>query len=173
MITKKKGIELNQSFGAVLVVVLVAVLVIIAIFLFSILGDTFSGNSEVIINESIVASNLTLTTLSGAASCSFQSDVAGGDVYNGTLGVLLATGNYTIASNGTFILSGSEFDTDTLLVSYNFTDGGAACNATDSMITQFATYPALIGLVGTIVFLGLVIGILVVSFVFGGKKERP
>ena len=52
-----------------------------------------------------------------------------------------------------------------------FTDNSAADNATDSMITQFATYPALVGLVGTIVFLGLVIGVLVASFVFGGRRS--
>ena len=89
-VTTKKGIQLNQAFGAVLAVVLIAVLVIIAIFLFDALGDSF-------------------------------------------------------------------------------TDDTAAANATDEMITQFANYPALIGLVGTIVFLGLVIGVLVASFVFGGR----
>ena len=52
----------------------------------------------------------------------------------------------------------------------SFTDGTSAANATDDMITQFATYPALVGLVGTIIFLGLVIGVLVASFVFGGRR---
>ncbi len=93
MVTQKKGIALNQAFGAVLAVVLIAVLVIIAIFLFDALGDSFTADS-------------------------------------------------------------------------------AASNATDEMITQFGNYPALIGLVGTIVFLGLVIGVLVASFVFGGKGSR-
>ena len=87
---KKKGIQLNQAFGAVLAVVLIAVLVIIAIFLFEALGESFTADT-------------------------------------------------------------------------------ASANATDDMITQFATYPALVGLVGTIVFLGLVIGVLVGSFVFGGR----
>ena len=93
MITQKKGIQLNQAFGAVLAVVLVAVLVIIAIFLFESLDSSF-------------------TALSGAA------------------------------------------------------------NATDEMIAQFGTYPALVGLVGTIIFLGLVIGVLVASFIFGGRGSR-
>lgn len=53
----------------------------------------------------------------------------------------------------------------------SFTAESAADNATDAMITQFATYPALVGLVGTIVFLGLVIGVLVASFVFGGRRS--
>ena len=84
----KKGIALNQSFGAVLALVLVAVLVIVAIFLFVNLSTTFTVDS-------------------------------------------------------------AEF------------------NATQTMITQFGTYPTLVGLVGTIIFLGLVIGVLVGSFAFG------
>jgi hypothetical protein len=87
----KKGIMLNQAFGAVLTLVLVAVMVIIAIYLFQTLGT-------------------------------------------------------------------------------NFTAGSAATNATNTMITQFGNYPALVGLVGTIIFLALVIGVLVASFVFSGKR---
>jgi len=86
----KKGIALNQAFGAVLTLVLVGVLVIIGIFIFVNLGNTF-------------------------------------------------------------------------------TPGTSESNATNTMITQFGTYPVLVGLVGTIIFLGLVIGVLVASFVFGGK----
>lgn len=51
-----------------------------------------------------------------------------------------------------------------------FTTGTAEANATETMITQFGTYPTLVGLVGTIVFLGLVIGVLVASFVFSGRR---
>ena len=90
LISPKKGIPLNQAFGAVLMLVLIGVLVIIAIFLFVNLGATFTDNS-------------------------------------------------------------------------------AEKNATNVMITQFGNYPVLVGLVGTIIFLGLVIGVLVASFVFGGK----
>lgn len=89
----KKGLQLNQAFGAVLAVVLIGVLVIVAIFLFVTLGATFTA-------------------------------------------------------------------------------GTAESNATNTMITQFGTFPALVGLVGTIVFLGLVIGVLVASFVFGGRGSR-
>ena len=52
----------------------------------------------------------------------------------------------------------------------SFTANSAADNATDVMINQFATFPALVGLVGTIIFLSLVIGVLVASFAFGGRK---
>ena len=54
----------------------------------------------------------------------------------------------------------------------SFTVNTSASNATNDMIDQFGTYPALVGLVGTIVFLGLVIGVLVASFVFGGRGGR-
>jgi hypothetical protein len=53
----------------------------------------------------------------------------------------------------------------------SFTANSAAANATNTMITQFGAYPALVGLVGTIIFLGIVIGVLVASFVFGGKGK--
>lgn len=52
----------------------------------------------------------------------------------------------------------------------NCTDS-AACNATQTMITQFGTFPSLVGLVGTIIFLGIVIGVLVGSFAFGGPSK--
>lgn len=173
MIKNKKGIELNQGFGAVLVVVIIAVLVIIGIFLFNVLGDTFVNTSQSITNESVTANNLTNVSLAGAAACNFQSDVIGGTVLNSSNGITVAAGNYTISANGNMILDDVEFNNTALLVSYTYTDGGSACTATDEMITQFGTYPALIGLVGTIIFLGLIIGILVVSFVFGGKKDQP
>jgi hypothetical protein len=51
-----------------------------------------------------------------------------------------------------------------------FTAGSAAQNATNTMITQFGNYPTLVGLVGTIIFLALVIGVLVSAFAFGGRK---
>ena len=51
----------------------------------------------------------------------------------------------------------------------SFTANSAAANATTAMTTQFGTYPALVGLVGTIIFLALVIGVLVASFAFGRK----
>ena len=87
----KKGIMLNQAFGAVLTLVLVAVLVIVAIYLFTNLSSTFTA-------------------------------------------------------------------------------GTAEANATNIMITQFGNYPTLVGLVGTIIFLGVVIGVLISSFAFGGRK---
>jgi len=93
LIRPKKGIALNQAFGAVLTLVLLGVLVIVAIFLFVNLGNTFTANT-------------------------------------------------------------------------------AEANATTTMIAQFGTYPVLVGLVGTIIFLGLVIGVLVSSFVFGGRGGR-
>ena len=165
----KKGIQLNQAFGAVLAVVLVAVLVIIAIFLFDTLGDGFTINSVSISNETAVANQVTNISLDGASSCNFQSNIVGGEVYNGTAGDLVAAGNYTIASNGNMILDAATYDGESLLVSYIYSSGGDACTASQNMVTQFATYPALVGLVGTIVFLGLVIGVLVGSFVFGGR----
>ena len=51
-----------------------------------------------------------------------------------------------------------------------FTANSAAANASSSMVTQFAGYVVLVGLVGTIVFLGVVIGVLISSFAAGGSR---
>ena len=55
-------------------------------------------------------------------------------------------------------------------LSSSFTADSAQANASDAMVTEFSNYTSLIGLVGTIIFLGLVIGVLVASFAFGGRR---
>ncbi len=55
-------------------------------------------------------------------------------------------------------------------LSDSFTANSAQANASDDMVDEFANYTSLIGLVGTIIFLGLVIGVLVASFAFGGRR---
>ncbi len=55
-------------------------------------------------------------------------------------------------------------------LSDSFTANSAEANAADDMVTEFSNYTSLIGLVGTIIFLGLVIGVLVASFAFGGRR---
>ena len=51
-----------------------------------------------------------------------------------------------------------------------FTANSAEANASNDMVAEFGNYTSLIGLVGTIIFLGLVIGVLVASFAFGGRR---
>ena len=166
-ITCKKGVQLNQAFGAVLALVLVAVLIIIAIFLFDTLGGTFVNQSQSVTNESIALTNATNATLAGASSCNFGNDVSVSFVFSN--GSVINSANYTAYTNGNIILANGA-DAGAGLVSYTYTDGGESCVATESMVTQFASYPTLIGLVGTIIFLGLVIGVLVASFMFSGRR---
>ncbi len=93
---------------------------------------------------------------------------------DGALKTLVATFDYTLSTTtGLFTITNNDYSWAELLTTWSYTVTSDAGGAADSMIDQFANYPALIGLVGTIVFLGLVIGILVVSFVFGGKKDTP
>lgn len=177
MIKNKKGIQLNQAFTAVLIVVLVAVLVIVGIFLLATLQTSLpeqAGDTE--INESFTnVTNLTAKTLSKAPLCNANDfAVSAVNIRNvsGTFDV--GATNYTVgAAAGTIIGTAGmspQFNGEGWNVTYGYNYGGEACNATTTMITQFATYPALVGLVGTIVFLGLVIGVLVGSFVFGRRE---
>ncbi len=166
---QRKGIELSQAFAAVLILVLVAVLIIIAIVIFSTLSTSQSNIPQTITNETVGAINTTGVFVTNSTDC-------GGNTYALTLvanasGVFNDSTNF-IMNSATGFINGStavENGTQSVNVSYTNNHRGATCVASESMIAQFATYPALIGLVGTIIFLALVIGVLVASFVFGGK----
>jgi hypothetical protein len=175
MLKNKKGIALNQAFGAVLTLILVAVLVIIAIFLFVSLNTSFAGTATgTMVNETIADVNETGTLVANSTLCEFGSfsvDFA----TNATSGDVISSDNYTVgASTGLVSYAGvgdfDGFNSSDWNITGSFTWGSEACTAGDDMVTQFATYPILIGLVGTIIFLGLVIGVLVASFVFGRRE---
>jgi adhesin HecA-like repeat protein len=170
MFTKKRGIQLNEAFGAVLAVVLIAVLVIIAIFLFEILGSTFTATSASVTNESGAYINATGYTVDAASVCNFNT-FAVSTIHNASDGVVIAAGNYTVDSSAGTIVNATVTNWADVNVTYTYQWGGQSCDAAEDMVTQFVTYPALVGLVGTIVFLGLVIGVLVTSFVFGGRRK--
>ncbi len=172
----KKSIQLSQAFGAVLTLVLVAVLVIIAIVIFVQLGTSFAGTSTVTItNETITLDEVTgIGTSTNAGACQF-ADFSATTVINVTVGsgtvqnnTLVLTTDYTVnAADGT-ITNVTEWNNS--LVTYSYTWGSGACDASENMTTEFGNYTSLIGLVGTIIFLGLVIGVLVASFAFGARR---
>ena len=177
LIQTKKGIALNQAFGAVLTLVLIGVLVIIAIFLFVTLGDSFDDIEESVINETGAYLNISGYTLVNATDCNFNTpsiNAIWGNTPNQSLGYnfTIPVANATIISglvtNSTIVFNATIFDNVTL--SYTYQQGGAACTATNTMVVQFGNYPALVGLIGTIIFLGIVIGVLVASFVFGRRQ---
>tara|TARA_R100001530_G_scaffold112862_2_gene79857 strand:+ start:15250 stop:15765 length:516 start_codon:yes stop_codon:yes gene_type:complete len=168
---RKKGIQLNQAFGAVLTLVLVAVLVIIAIVIFVSLNTSFAGTSSLAaINESvtIVAGGV---AVSDASLCSSGNFVVS-EATNATGPSMVQGQDYAIGST-TGILTNltMNYSSGDWNVSYTGTWGSEACTASDNMTTEFGSYTSLIGLVGTIIFLGLVIGILVTAFAFGGRRE--
>ncbi len=170
MITKKKGIQLNEAFSAILAVVLVAVLVIIAILLFELLGNTFVNTTANTVNETGAFINATGYIVNNATVCNFNS-FAVTSAFNATDNASIALTNITVNSATGNISNATVITFSDVIVSYSYKWGGESCVATEGMVTQFSTYPALVGLVGTIVFLGLVIGILVTAFVFGGRRE--
>ncbi|KKL87815.1 hypothetical protein LCGC14_1930890 [marine sediment metagenome] len=168
MLNKKRGIQLNEAFAAILAVVLVAVLVIVAIFLFEALGTSFTLGSADVVNESGHI-NFTGYIIDNINACNFQSFTVTSAI-NNTSGLNILVGNITTNTVTGNITNATALSYSDALISYTYTFGGESCDATDDMIAQFATYPALVGLVGTIVFLGLIIGILVVAFIFGGRR---
>ena len=171
MTKQKKGMQLGQAFGAVLALVLVSVLVVIAIYMFTALGTSVlptTSTTSAAINESFtpITTNVSLGA-GGLISGSCGSITA---VYNGS-NTLVAAGNYTQSGCLLANKTGTTGSSWNVNYPYTYTAPSAAYNATGGMVTNFSGYPTLIGLVGTIIFLGLVIGVLVASFVFGGKNN--
>jgi hypothetical protein len=162
---KRKGILLSEAFGAVLTLVLISVLVIIGIYVFSILQTSFPLVYATTVNESV---NMTASgdTLDKSTVCRFISPSII-TVYNLTDGVVLNSGNYTFNTTTYKMINTTKISS--VLVTYGYQWGDESCNAVSSTISQFGAYPALVGLIGTIIFLSLVIGVLVASFAFGKK----
>ena len=173
----KKGIQLSQAFGAVLTLVLVAVLVIIAIVIFVNLSTSFAGTSTVsVINQSLTIPGSGIISTGVSVNCSF-GDFEVGAVYNRSLDIPRPANN-TLVKDVDYVVFADNSSIGNLtggwnesFIEYSYTWGSTACDASEDIVTEFANYTSLIGLVGTIIFLGLVIGILVVAFAFGGRRE--
>ena len=164
----KKGIQLSEAFGAVLTLVLVALLIVIAIFLFvSIQTSVQKTTAVTVTNETSGYLNQTGYALKNSTLCGFNTPSIV-IVYNTSDGALITSGNYTVTSAG-LLKNATTTTWSDILVSYSYYWGDSSCTATASMITGFSTYPSLVILVGTIIFLALVIGVLVSSFYFGKK----
>ena len=151
-----------------LTLVLVSVLVIIAIVIFVNLGDSFAGTNTLSqVNESVDMS-AGANSVNNATLCGFGSFSV--TLVTNVTGVLIPTTNYTTSAAGLITNTSSEQLND-WNVTWSGKWGSEACTASDSMTTEFSNYTSLVGLVGTIIFLGLVIGVLVAAFAFGGRRE--
>jgi hypothetical protein len=176
MIKNKKGIQLNQAVPAIVTLVLIAVLVIVAIYLFSSLGTSMMTPNTVgsYTNESIGIVNSKTTTPLRMASFTDPVCTVTACRNATVLNTVIPTDNYTASGCtvryiGQADLQGVNNSAWKCDYTYTYTADTAASNASGTTISNFSAYPALVGLVGTIIFLGIVIGVLVASFVFGNK----
>ncbi len=167
----KKSIQLSQAFGAVLTLVLVAVLVIIAIVIFVQLGTSFAGTSSVTVtNETGGWLNKTAYTLDASTQCQV-ADLSVTNAWNFTSSTVIPLANLSIDTTAfTVTTADFFFNSSEVNYTYSYTWGSGACTASENMTTEFGNYTSLVGLVGTIIFLGLVIGVLVASFAFGARR---
>jgi hypothetical protein len=173
-IQNKKGLQLNQAFGAVLAVVIVAVLIIVALLLFTSLGTTTlaTNTAGTSTNESkVVVGTGTALSASSLIDASCGTITA---VYNASTHTLINSGNYTQTgcsiANTTSTYSVGASPTWRVSYPYTYSAPTASYNASQTTISNFSAYPGLVGLVGTIVFLALVIGVLVGSFALSKRS---
>ncbi len=175
----KKGIALNQAFGAILAVVLIGVLVIVAILIFVSLGNTFTNLDTTGANAETLDASATVfvaqSPTGNSTLCSYGSFVVV-SALNDSDKTAIAAPNFTTTSSGSILFTSdaaadAHLNGTTWEVNYTANWGGNSCVAANDLVTQFATYPRLVGLVGTIIFLGIVIGVLVSSFVIGRRSR--
>ena len=126
-------------------------------------GYTVAGASTTGANTFVLTNltNLTDASSIGLANATISS---AGVITNATVTNWLenVSVDYTYAAPAEF--NDVQFD-------YTYTWGSEACDASEDITSEFGNYTSLIGLVGTIIFLGLVIGVLVAAFAFGGRRE--
>jgi hypothetical protein len=176
MIKNKKGIQLNEAFGAILTIILVALLVIVSIVIFTSMNSatialSTAGSSA---NESLLiptTSGITLAVGAGqrAGSCGAVTQILNGTTGNVNLGLGNITQVGCVIKNATDWTLYTDETNARFSYPYTYSAETSASNASNSMTSNFSQYPALVGLVGTIIFLALVIGVLVASFAFGRK----
>jgi len=169
MLKNRKGIQLNEAAGAVLTLVLIGILVIVGIYMFTSMIPTAPRVYQTVHNETGAYINSTGYVLGNynSTACDFGNAVIL-VINNKSAGGVIGSGNYTLVNNT--IYNATAENKPSVNVTYSYTWGGPVCQSSTSTITQFTAYPALIGLVGTIIFLGIVIGVLVGSFAFGRKS---
>jgi len=175
MSQNKKGIGLNQAVVSVITLVLVAVLVIVALYLFGSLGSSMMTP-----NTALKVNNETATGVITEIPRSFASNYLAPacttfQCYNQTGNKIIPPANYTATGCSVAYTGATDdmgFNNTIWKCDYqlSYTAPTSASNATNVMITNFSAYPALVGLIGTVIFLGLVIGILVMSFMFKENK---
>ena len=78
---------------------------------------------------------------------------------DGILNTLISGVDYSL-NNNIFTILNDEFSWSQLLIDYDVVTVSEEKSAVDNLVSQFLLYPALIGLLGTIIFLGLIIFLL-------------
>ena len=176
MLKEKKGIQLGEAAMAVMALIMIATLVIVSIVLFASLDNSMvtPNTASTVANESQASMTEVPRNLNKAVLRDVTCTVSEVKNGTGTSKQLIPTNNYT--TSGCIIYHsggpGAYWNNTDWNVSYSYSYSASthASNASTSMIRNFSGYPALVGLVGTVIFLGIVIGVLVASFAFGKQK---
>ena len=172
---KNKG-QVSSLVPAILGLVFAAVVLVFGVMMSQELRDTTTGSvSHTSVNESITAWSGTTTnkSLSGRVECGFGSVTTSSvEVYNATNSYVIASGNYTVYSNG-YIVNKTIPNANIRegwKVTYTYTNGGEACTSGNKTVTGLGTFADFWEIIVLAIVISVVIGLLLV--VFGGRKGR-
>ena len=170
-ITRKKSLSLAEAFPAVSAIAIVGVFIVVIIYMFTTMQTGFGSTVSRTTTETIAAVSTIGVYTANVSDCNFGNWVVT-SATNATDGVLIGATNYTTTSNGLikYIGASGQFNNTNWIVNSTFTNGGAACISAGTTSTQFISVIPLVGLVLVIVLIGVVIGVLIYSFMGGRQK---
>lgn len=171
MKSKKGQLTLEGAPAVVMIVGLVFLVMATIAFIAEKYGNSIpSDNAASIQGESVVRANIITAagaTVAGASAENAESFVLV-QVLNGTGGVVIQNGNFTLNS-ATGVLKNvsslAAFTATPYLVNYTYNYAGIAANVTTDLQTEIANNTSIAGIILTISLVGIVLTVLLGAFV--------
>jgi hypothetical protein len=164
--TNKKSLSIQDAYPAVLAVAVVGILVVVLIYFFmSMQTAVGSWNVVQVVNETGTI-NTAGHLLANSSDCNFASPSI--ELMIASDGEVIPASNYTI--KGKYVVNATKTTYTDANMTYSYTNGGTACTSALNTTNQFSGIIPLIGLLLVITLIGVVIGVLLYSFMGGRQK---
>lgn len=170
MKSKKGQLTLEGAPAVVMIIGLVFLVMATMAFIAEKYGDAIPSDlSATVSGESVARADI--ISSSGATLAGVNSENAESfalvQVQNGTGGVIIQNGNFTLTSVGVLTNTSSmaTFGATNFLVNYTYNYAGVAANVTTDLQTEIANNTSIAGIILTISLVGIVLSVLLGAFV--------
>lgn len=169
--SNKRG-QLNSLVPVIMVILLTAVVMAIGLYTIDYVGDVTSETSVSVVNETVATVNGTAHALAGASECRAAAFSVSA-VLNASSNTTVPATNYTVDATAGTILANNASQTDWYgydwKVTYTYTQGFEACEATATTAEGIVDFSDWIGIIIIVLAASIVIVLLTRSF-GGGRR---